>query len=144
VAVNNEVDVAIQWIQGTLAGDTTLQGEAPGGVWRADAPAGTPGVYIAVTHQSNQGRDGTVFGGGRAFSEVFFEIVAAGPATSAQTIASAAARIDELLTVAQQTAITGGTLLGSFRMQPVESDPLINGVVMTYNGGLYKLMVKAA
>lgn len=144
MAANNEVDIAFQWIQSTLTGDSTLQGEAPGGVWRADAPAGTAGVYIAVTHQSSQGRDGTVFGGGRAFSEVYFEIVAAGPATSAQTIASAAARIDTLLTVAQQTAITGGTLISSFRTQPLEADPLINGVIMNNNGGLYKIVVKAA
>lgn len=141
---NNEVDMTFQWIQSTLSQDTPLQADAPGGVWRADAPAGTAGVYIAVTHQSNQGRDGTVFGGSRAFTEVFFEVVAAGPATSAESVANAAARFDVLLTVAQQTAIPGGTLMGSFRVQPIASDPLINGVLMTFNGGLYKSMVKAS
>lgn len=139
----NEVDVAYQWIQATLSGDSTLQGYAPGSVWRAEAPAATPAPWVAITYQPQQSKDEIAFGGVRVYSDLFFEVCAAGPAANLQGIANAAARIDQLLTVVQQTAITGGTILASFRSAPVETDPLIDGERWNATGGTYRIMIKA-
>ncbi len=140
----SEVDLAFQWIQATLTGDSALAGYAPGNVWRADAPAGTPMPYVAVTYQPQPSKDEIAFGGIRVYSDLYFEVCAAGQATFLQNIVSAAGRIDTLLTIAQQTSITGGTLLASYRTAPSESDPLINGQIWNYTGGIYRIMLKAS
>lgn len=140
----NELDIAYQWMQSTLAGDTTLQGYAPGGVWRAEAPDGSAPPYVTITYQPQQSKDEVVFGGGRAYSELYFEVYAAGPAANLPGIANAASRIDTLLTIAQQTSITGGTLMKSIRTQPLGTDPLIDGERWNATGGLYCVMLKAS
>lgn len=138
----NEVDVAYQWIQATLSGDSTLQSDAPGGVWRAEAPDGTTPPYVAITYMPQQSKDVEVFGG-RAYSELYFEVCAAGPAANLSGIASAAAQIETLITITQQTAITGGTIMSSVRNAPVESDPLIEGERWNATGGLYRVRIKS-
>jgi hypothetical protein len=140
----NEIDIVYQWIQATLVNDSTLTGYAPGGVWRAEAEASTPAPYVTITYQPGQGRDEIAFGGVRVYSELYFEVCGAGPAKVLATIANAAARIDALLAISQQTAITGGTILASYRTQPVETDPLIDGERWNSNGGVYRVMVKAS
>lgn len=140
----HEMDIAYQWIQATLAGDATLQADAPGGVWRAEAESNTPSPYVAITYLPQQSRDEIAFGAVRVFSDLFFDVCAAGPASVLASIASAAAQIDTLLTVAQQTAITGGTILSSYRTQPSESDPLIDGTRWNYTGGVYRVRIKAS
>lgn len=140
----NEQDIAYQWIQSTLAGDVTLQGYAPGGVYRAEAPDGTTPPYITITFQPQQSKDEIAFGGVRVYSDLYYEVLAAGPATTLANITSAATRIDTLLTVSQQTVITGGTLIASYRSQPLNTDPLINGEIWNASGGIYRLMVKAS
>lgn len=140
----NEIDIAYQWIQATLAGDTTLQGYAPGGVWRAEAETNTPAPYVTITYQPGQGRDEIAFGAVRVYSDLYFEVCAAGPASALSNIVLAADRIDVLLTVSQQTAITGGTILASYRTHPASSDPLIDGVRWNSNGGVYRVMIKAS
>ncbi|SRR6266516_2076191 len=139
-----EIAVAISWLYSTLNGDSTLHTSAPGGVWRAEAPPGTATPYVILIYQQNPSHDEIVFGGGRAFGDLFFEIVATGPAKVTQTIASAAGRLDTLLTVSQQTSISGGTLLACYRTQSSESDPLINGETWTNMGGIYRIMMKAS
>jgi hypothetical protein len=140
----NEIDIAYQWIQATLAGDTTLQGYAPGGVWRTEAETNTPAPYVTITYQPGRGRDVIALGGARVYSDLYFEVCATGPAKNLQDIVNAATRIDALLTVAQQTAITGGTLLANYRVEPVETNPLIDGVRWNSNGGVYQGMLKAS
>lgn len=140
----NEMDVAYQWIQSTLAGDSVLQGYAPGGVWRAEAPDGSSPPYVTITYQPQQSHDEYAFGGVRMYSELYFEVLAAGPVANLQNISLAAAQIDGLLTVSQQTAITGGTLMKSIRDQPLGTDPLIDGERWNATGGVYCLMLKAS
>lgn len=140
----NEIDIAYQWIQATLSGDSTLQGYAPGGVWRAEAETNTPAPYVTITYQPGQGRDEVAFGAVRVYSDLYFEVCGAGPASSLPNIVLAADRIDELLTVDQQTAITGGIILASYRAHPASSDPLIDGVRWNSNGGVYRVMIKAS
>lgn len=140
----NEMDIAYQWMQATLSGDLTLQGYAPGGVWRAEAQDGSTPPYITITFQPQQSKDEYAFGGVRAYSELYFEVLVAGPVANLQNISSAATRIDTLLTVSQQTSITGGTLMKSIRDQPMGTDPLIDGERWNATGGVYCLMLKAS
>lgn len=140
----NEIDIAYQWMQATLANDTTLTGYAPGGVWRAEAEANTPAPYVTITYQPGRGRDEIAFGGVRPYSDLYFEVCAVGPVKALQNIVSAALRIDALLPVSQQTAITGGMLLALYRAEPVETNPLIDGLRWNSNGGIYRVMVKAS
>lgn len=140
----NEIDITYQWIQATLSGDATLTGYAPGGVWRAEAEANTPAPYVTITYQPGRGRDEIAFGGVRVYSDLYFEVCATGPVSTLQNIVNAALRIDELLAIAQQTAITGGTLLAHYRVEPVETNPLIDGLRWNSNGGVYRGMVKAS
>lgn len=140
----NEVDVAFQWIQGTLSGDGTIQATAPGGVWRAEAQDGITPPYVAITYLPQQSRDEIAFGAVRVFSDLFFDVCAAGPASTLASIASAASQIDVLLTIKDQTAITGGTIISSYRTQPSESDPLIDGTRWNYTGGVYRVRIKAS
>lgn len=140
----NEQDVAYQWIQSTLAGDVTLQGYAPGGVWRAEAPDGTSPPYVTVIFQPQQSRDVRAFGAVLVYSDLYFEVLAAGPATTLANITSAAKRIDQLLTVNQQTAITGGTIQASYRDQPLSTEPLVSGEIWNATGGVYRVMLVAS
>lgn len=140
----HEVALALTWMISTLSADTPLQGYAPGGVWRAEAPPGTAVPYIIVVFQPSNSKDKVVFGGARAYSDLYFEVFAAGPAADGQTIASAAARIDDVLTVPRQTAITNGTLMASYRTKPIESDVILDGTTWTNMGGLYRIMCKSS
>jgi hypothetical protein len=89
-------------------------------------------------------RDEQVFGGGRAFSDLQFHVFTAGLAATGQQIANAAARIDTLLTIDQQTAVTGGMIIASYRISPIESDVIIDGEVWTNMGGIYRIMCKSS
>ncbi len=136
----SEMTLAFAWMYSTLSGDATLTGYVPGGINRAYAPVATTTPYVVMTYQS--GSDGTVFGGGRAYADMLFQVVAVGPVKTISSLTSAAARIDTLLTLATQTAVTGGTILASFRTQPYESDVLVDGEQWTSIGGDYRLFVK--
>lgn len=88
---------------------------------------------MAVLYKPQQGKDALVFGG-RAYAELYFDVFAAGPGADDTTIANAAAQIDSLLFVEQPTAVTGGTIISSYRTSPIESDMLITGEVWTNIG----------
>lgn len=140
----HEVALALSWMVSTLSNDTTLQGYAPGGIWRAEAPPSTATPYVIVMFQPNNSKDEPVFGGGRAYSDLYFHIFAAGPAKVTQAIANAAARIDSLLTTAQPIAVTGGTIIASYRNAPIESDVIIDGETWSNFGGEYRVMCKSS
>ena len=140
----SEVGLALQWLTSTLSSDGTLSGYAPGGVFRAEAPPATPPPCVIMTYQSSQSHDEIAFGGVRAYSDLIFDIVASGPSKGTQAIANAAARIDTLISVAQQTAITGGTIIACFRVAALETDVLVEGEMWTDMGGTYRLMIKAS
>lgn len=140
----HEVALALGWIVPTLSADTPLQGYAPGGIWRAEAPPGTAVPYVVVMHKQPQSKDEIAFGGVRVYSDLYFDVFAAGPAADGQQIANAAARIDQLLTVPNQTAITGGTLIASYRTSPIESDVILDGSTWSNFGGEYRVMCKSS
>lgn len=88
---------------------------------------------MAVLYKPQQSKDVLVFRG-RAYTELYFDVFAAGPGAADATIANAAARIDSLLFIEQPTAVTGGTIISSYRTSPVEADMLITGEVWTNIG----------
>ena len=139
-----EVAIVLAWLYSTLSLDPPLQGYASGGVWRAEAPPSTAAPYVIIEFQPSRSKDKMVFGGTRVYSDLFFQVFAAGPAKDGQTVVNAAGRIDQLLTVPQQTAITGGTILASFRVSPLQSDYLIDGEMWSNFGGEYRIMAKAS
>ena len=139
--MSTEIELGFRWIYSTLSGDSTLQGLTPGGVSRSYAQPGTSTPYVIMSFQS--GTDVMAFGG-RAYSDMFFQVVAVAPTKVMQSVLDAAARIDVLLTVTQKTNVTGGVLLSSFRSQPYSNDSLVDGETWSTTGGIYQIMAKAS
>jgi hypothetical protein len=90
--------------------------------------------------------DGTDFPkfGGIAYSDMHFRVIVAGPFDALQNLQDAAKRIDELLTVTQATALSGGTLMSSIRAQPISEDELVDSQKWHVEGGEYRIMAKAS
>lgn len=141
--MTSEAMLAYGWIYSTLNADPTIQSLATGGIWRGEAPDNTAMPYIIVLHNTGQSRDGTVFGGGRAFTDMTFQVFGVGPAKLTNTVSSIASRIDTLITTAQPVNVANGTIIASFRAMPLEADPLINGEVQTNIGGEYRIFAKS-
>lgn len=137
-----ETALSLAWIESTLSGDATLQGYAPGGILQTFPLPGTTTPYMLVKFLS--GKDFPVFGGGRAYSDMRFRVLVVGPIATQQTIASAAARIETLLTVTAQTAVTGGIIIGSFRDQPASEDEWVDSAKYHLDGAEYCIMAKAS
>lgn len=136
-----EVALAFAWLTSTLQADTALQGFAPGGVSRTFAQPKTVTPYIVMTFQA--GTDSPVFGG-YSHADLFFEVMAVGPASDTASVVNAAGRIKTLLFVDQYTAVSGGAILDCHRTQPMESDPLVDGEQWTGIGGVYLVRAKAS
>lgn len=139
---STETAITFAWIESTLSGDTTLQGYAPGGILQTFALPGTTAPYMLVKYLS--GKDYPVFGGGRAYSDMRFRVLVVGPLGSQQTLASAAARIETLLTVTSKTAVTGGAIIGSFRDQPASEDEWVDSAKWHVDGAEYCIMALAS
>ncbi len=137
-----ESELGLTWIESTLSGDATLQGYAPGGVEQTFPLPGITAPYTLVTYQS--GTDQVVFGGGRAYAELRYRVIVAGPVSALSAIQNAAARVDTLLTVDAQTAVTGGTLMASFRDMSVSSDEWVDGAKWHLAGGEYRMFAKSS
>ena len=146
----HEIGMAFSWLIATLSGDTTLAGSngyAPGGVWRAEAPPSTTTPFVIVAHQPPSNGDAVVFGGGRAYSDLLFQVNVTGPAKVMQAVVNAASRIDTLITTAAPIVVAGnapGTVIASFRQQPIEEDVLIDGELWTNMGGVYRVFAKGS
>lgn len=139
----SEIELGYSWIYNTLVADTgILLPFIPGGVWYVYALPGTAPPYVTIKYQS--GVDHVVFGGARAFSDMRFHVLATGPVKSLQTIWNAAARIDTLLTIASQLTVSDGTILASFRDQPVSTDEWVDGEKWQSTGGEYRVLAKAS
>lgn len=137
-----ESALGLTWMESTLSSDVTLQSLAPGGVLQTFALPGTTAPYMLVKYIS--GNDHVVFGGGRAYSEMRIHAIVTGPLSALSTIQSAAARIDTLLTLTSQTAVTGGIIIASFRDQPINQDEYVDGQKWSTIGGEYCVMAKSS
>lgn len=136
-----EMQLGFAWLYSVLIADGTLQGYAPGGVYRALAPPSTASPYVIMIYQA--GTDNVNFGAGRAYSSMLYQVKAVGPASNTAGIMNAAARADTLITTGVQIAVTGGTISSCFREQPLQIDELVNGELWSNWGGLYRILVKS-
>lgn len=136
-----EVDLALTWIENTLQEDATLLSLAPGGVFQTFQLPGTTAPYKIVKYLN--GTDVPKFGG-IAYSDMHFRVIVAGPFDALQNLQAAAKRINDLLTVTQQTALSGGTLMSSIRAQPISDDEWADSAKWRVEGGEYRIMAKAS
>jgi len=138
----SESELVLAWIESTLTADATLQGLAPGGVFQTFALPGTTTPYTLVKYLPNSSSDVLKFGG-IAYSDMRFQVTVVGPIASQQTIADAAKRANDLLTVTEQTTVTGGTLISSIRSQPISDDEYVDSAKYHLSGGEYHIRAKS-
>lgn len=135
-----EEELGQTWIESVLSADTTLQGLAPGGVIQTFTLPGTTAPYVLVKYMV--GNDVQKFGG-VAYVDMRFRVVAVGPFASLQNVRDAASRINVLLTVTTPTTLAGGTIIASFRDQPIGDDEWVDGAKWNTTGGEYRTMAKS-
>jgi hypothetical protein len=138
----HEIDLGLQWLSATLKADTTLMGYAPGGVWRAMAPPGTPTPFIIIGFVN--GDDLTTANGVRIFTHALYQVRASGPAADTEPVALAGGRLDETIGDKRNQAITDGLILSSDRDSPLQYDELVSGKQWTNYGGIYHLQIDQA
>jgi hypothetical protein len=143
MSASHEVSLGFAWIYSTLSGDSTLNATLTGGVWRALAPPSTVAPYVVMIYQA-AGKDSVAFRGTRAYSDLLYQVKAVGPSNSYASLVALSARLDTLLTLATQVAVTGGTILGCYRSSPLQVDELVNGELWSNIGGLYRMVAKSA
>jgi hypothetical protein len=138
--MSSEVALGLAYLKSTLSGDSTLMNElAPGGIRRGMAQPQAAAPYITMKHVS--GVDAPVFGGGRAYSDILYEVRVYGPASGTQALVSAASRIDTLISTAIPVSVTGGTIKACFRFQSLQDDEDPDGEQWSCFGGVYKLFI---
>lgn len=136
-----ETSMVYTWISSTLSADSTLQSEAPGGVFESFALPGTTMPYAMAEYRNST--DYMAFGI-RSHSELHFEVTVVGPFAVKATVESAAAQVDTLITVTQPTAITGGTIMSCTREDEISKDIWVDGQKCRLAGGTYKIFAKAS
>lgn len=145
----SEVMLGFAFLSATLGSDSTLLGYAPGGVWRAYAPPGTATPYIIMAHQA--GHTVTTMNAFRLMVDNLFQVKAVGPASGTSQIASAAARIDQLLGGPPSlpasgpviiNAVQAGQVLSCYQESPLQVDELVNGEAWANIGAMYRMIIE--
>ena len=139
----HEIDIGYSWIYSTLTGDETLMEMIPDeDCHRHFAPPSTPQPYLVMDYRppgGTAGADVQKFGG-RAYTDLLFELRATGPSKLYTEIALAASRVDDLLQ-GTNIAVSGGTIMACFRHEPIEEDVLIEGEAWCNLGGAYRMLI---
>jgi len=120
-----------------LAGDATLAGLLPDGVWFDEAPPNARQFALVALLST---RDEATFGG-RALEDAVYLVKAVSFDKSAATALAAAAQIDALLEDAS-LAVAGGDCLAVFREQAIrypEVDALDPSIRWQHCGGHYRV-----
>jgi hypothetical protein len=138
----SEVMLGIEYLYSTLSVDNTLTALVPGGVWRGLADPGTTTPFIIIAHQA--GTDSIAFGGVRALTSMLYQAKVVGPANNSANLATAAARLDTLITTAVPIGISGGLIKSCYREQPLLVDETVTGDKWANIGGLYRIRVSIA
>ena len=139
---NHEIMLGLQYLQSVLAGDATLAGYAPGGVWRGYVPPGTSWPYVVYNFQA--GSDVLTQNAVRVMDSLLFQVIVSGPSSMDVTLAAAATEIDKLLRRPAGTATPDGLgyVLACYRETPVMKDDLVNGEKWSDVGGLYRILLE--
>lgn len=135
----NETLHVYTWLYNTLHGDATLLTYVTG-VYAGTAPDGAVDPYVVYNWQG--GADVMVANGRRVMNNSLYQVKVVGQAsTNIAKITSAADRIDTLLQRASGT-VSGGTILFCERQYPLIVDNVVNGVLWTNVGGLYRIFAQ--
>jgi hypothetical protein len=137
-----ETGLALQWLTSTLLNDATLTSLAPGSVWRGLAPTSVT-TYPFCVYNFQAGSDLLTFNVTRIWSSQLFQVRCVGPASNTAGIMNAASRVDALLGRTSGTP-TGGIIYAAYRESPLLLEELVNGVLFSSIGGLYRLLVQQA
>ncbi len=136
-----ETAVIETWLQGVLASDATITANASGGVWTDLAPEGTAFPYLVCIFLD--GRDLTVIGGRRVWTDCLYAIKAVGrSAEDGGALETLAARIDALLQAKSGTAASG-TVCACVREQPLSLPEDKHGTVYRHVGGIYRIQAQS-
>lgn len=136
-----EAALGFAWIYGILSTDSTLQGYAPGGIWRALAQPDTLTPFVVVSYQSSS--DMMAFGAVRVVADLQYQVKVVAPANITGQTSNAAQRVDQLLdgAIGQNIAGSNGLVLACYRRQAYEYDEIVTGAVWTNLGGFYRVMM---
>jgi len=122
-----------------LAGDATLSGLLPDGVWFDQAPANARQfVLVSLFHAADQGTFGQ-----RAIEDALYLVKAVSFNTSPATVLAAAARIDAVLEDVALT-VAGMTSMAVYREQRIrypEVDAIDPSILWQHCGGHYRVQV---
>lgn len=145
----HEIMLSYSWLVSTLQGDATLLSYAPGGVFRSLANPTTSTPYVIVSFQA--GSDSVTMNAFRVLTGMTFQVKAVGPASNTAGLASASARIDALLggppslppggVAITINSVNVGWLYSCYRDAPLSVDELVEGLLWTSVGGLYRLEI---
>jgi hypothetical protein len=143
----HEIAAGLAWIYSTCAGDSTLLGLAPGGIYRGAAPAtdssGNPLAMPVVIFGFQAGSIKTTFNGYRVLTRALFQIKATGLGSDTVAVANAAERLDELFGGPTKGTVTGGRIDSCIGETPLQYDePAIAGKYFTHFGGIYELLIE--
>ncbi|HLZ64388.1 MAG TPA: hypothetical protein VKR06_46250 [Ktedonosporobacter sp.] len=138
----SEVMLGIEYLYAALSVDSALTALVPGGVWRGLADPGTATPFIVIAHQA--GTDSIAFGAVRALTSMLYQAKVVGPANNSADLATAAARLDTLITTAVPIGISGGLIKSCYREQPLLVDETVTGEKWANIGGLYRIRVSIA
>lgn len=136
----HELASALEWLNTTLTGDSTLLALAPGGVFADLAPDGTPTPYVTFGLQS-PGNDSLTMNAVRVMATPLYQVIVTGPTSQMEAIDSASSELDDLLKRTSGT-VAGGYIAACYREQPIEKSQLINTVQWKSLGGLYRLEIE--
>ena len=146
----SESYLAFQFLMSTLSADTTLQGLAPGGVYRELIPPTATPPFVIVNQQSSH--DEITANAYRIMVSLLFKVEVHGMASQADTTAQAAARIDKILggppnlPLTQSiivNSVTEGVVLSCYREQPLQLDEIINTSEQWVRfGGMYRILIE--
>lgn len=136
----HEIVSGYQWLVSTLTGDSQLRTLAPGGVWRGLAKPGSATPYIILSFQS--GGDVVTMNAFHLMDDMLYLVKAVGPASSSSQIASAAARINDLIGGPTSGIAPGSIISAAYRQSPFSQEELVSGELWSSFGGIYRIIVQ--
>lgn len=127
------------WLDTTLRNDTVLMSLVNGRVYNTMAPTGTTMPYVVWNYQG--GSDVAAIGTHRVFARCVYQVRTVGTGASYVPLRSVADRVDVLLHGAVGV-VPGGRIVSVVREQIIQFLEVVDGVMIRYLGGLYRVLVQ--
>lgn len=127
------------WLDTTLRNDPVLSSLINGRVYNTLAPTDAPLPYVVWSYQG--GSDVAAIGTQRVFVRCVYQVRAVGTGSSYVPLRNIADRVDVVLHGATGS-VPGGRILSVAREQVVQLLEVIDGIMVRYLGGLYRVLVQ--